>query len=116
MSQAPLGAPPPGTIGWRPPDVMVRTATPPTPLVEIPKVKMWVLAALSAFVFWLNTPGITLVVPLGVVFAVWCWLTTREPLRSLARAGLSVTEIWAARWVAVGLAGFGLAQVVIWTR
>jgi hypothetical protein len=84
--QSPLGSTPPG-------------------LVEVPRAKMWILAVLSTFVFWFSSPGTTLVLPLGFIFAIWCWQVTKAPLRAHEAAGSpAVAEIKAARWVAVGLA------------
>jgi hypothetical protein len=104
-TQAPLGSTPPGLVGWHPPGVMVQSAYARPALPEIPRAKMWILAALSTFVFWFRSPGTTLVLPLGFIFAIWCWQVTKAPLRAHEAAGSSaVAEIKAARWVAVGLA------------
>jgi hypothetical protein len=53
----------------------------------------------------------------GVLFAVWCWRATSEAFASHQRAGsAAVSEIKAARWVAVGMMLISLVQVVMWTR
>jgi hypothetical protein len=123
-SQHPLGPVPPGMLQWFPPDIMVRNAIAGPRPVEVPRVKMWVLAVLSAFVFFVNT----IVLPLGVIFAIWCWTTTSEAFRSQRSTGSpGATEIRAARWLAVVLALFSLAQFafaafnvggsfVVWSR
>jgi hypothetical protein len=114
VSEVPLGPVPPGMLSWFPPEIMVRTANPQSRLVEVPHAKMWILAGLSAFVFWLHTPGTTIVFPLGVLFAVWCWRTTSAAFKSHAAArSPALGEIRAARWVAVGLAVFSLLQAAI---
>jgi len=83
--------------------------------VEVPRVKMWILAVLSAFVFRIGTPNLTIVLPVGLVFTVWCWRTTSEALRRHGQAGSpAVTEIKAARWVAVAFAGICLLQIPLW--
>lgn len=82
-------------------------------VVDVPRVKMWILAVLSLFVFSVHTPGTSLVLPLGIVFAFWCWRTTQAALESHARAhSPAVSEIKAARWVAVGLAALAVVQTV----
>jgi hypothetical protein len=114
-SHSPLGPPPPGLVAWFSPQVMVRSASPAHRVVDVPRVKMWILAVLSAFVFRLGTPATTIVLPVGVVFAVWCWRTTSEALRWREHAGsAAVTEIKAARWVAVAFAGICLLQIPLW--
>src|SRR6185503_5887668 len=77
-NQAPLGPTPPGVLAWHSPSIMIRSATASSPVAEVPRAKMWILAALSASVFWLNSPGTRIVVPIGLLFAIWCWRTTSE--------------------------------------
>jgi hypothetical protein len=73
-------------------------------LVEVPRAKMWILAALSASVFWIYTPDTTVIVPIGFIFTIWCWRTTAAALRMHEQAGSPAAgEIRAARWVALGL-------------
>jgi Protein of unknown function (DUF2510) len=113
--QSPLGLPPPGLVSWFSPEVVARGAVGGGYHVEVPRVKMWILAVLSAFVFRLGTPSLTIVLPIGLVFAVWCWRTTSEALRWHEQAGSpAVSEIKAARWVAVGLAAICLLQIPMW--
>jgi Protein of unknown function (DUF2510) len=112
-----LGTPPPGLIGWPPPEVMTLSATGLPPLAEVPRVKMWILAVLSLSWFWWGTAPSRTVLPIGVLFAVWCWHTTSDAFSSHRRAGSpEVTGIQLARWVAVGLAALSVLQVAIWTR
>ena len=52
VSEAPLGAAPPGMLGWFPPEIMVHSALSDymqsrPALVEVPRTKMWILAVLS---------------------------------------------------------------------
>ena len=116
-TQAPLGPTPPGLVGWYPPAVMVQSAYPQPRLPEVPRAKMWILAALSTFVFWVNSPGSSIVIPLGFIFAIWCRLTTAAPLRAHEQAGSpAANEMKAARWVAVGLAVVSTTPAIIWLR
>ncbi len=86
-------------------------------LPDVPRAKMWIFAALSIFVFWINTPGIRLVLPFGVLFAISCWQVTKVPLRAHEHAGSpAVGEMKAARWVAFGLAAINVLQAFIWFR
>jgi hypothetical protein len=72
---------------------------------------------LSLSVFWIGTSGSTIVLPIGIAFATWCWLATADALKAHAAAGSpEVTNIKAARWVAVGLAFVGWLQAMIWMR
>jgi hypothetical protein len=117
VSEAPLGPVPPGLVQWFPPQVMAAGATATGRVPEVPRVKMWVLAALSPFVFWVRTPDLKIVLPIGVPFAIWCWYTTTRALAAHKRvASPAVTEIKAARWVALGLGLLGLVQVALWAR
>jgi hypothetical protein len=116
-TRSPLGALPPGLVAWFSPEVMVRSASEAHPVEEVPRVKMWVLACLSACIFWSRTPTSIFVFPLGIGFAIWCWRVTAEALASHEAAGSpAVTEIKAARWVAVGLAVVCLLQIPLWTH
>lgn len=115
--QASLGAIPPGLVGWRPPGVMLQSAYAGPALPRVPRAKMWIFAVLSLLVFWINTPGTTIVLPLGVIFAISCWQVTRAPLRAHEQAGSpAVGEMKAARWVAVGLAAISVSQAFFWFR
>jgi uncharacterized protein DUF2510 len=110
VSQHPLGPVPPGLTGWFPPDIMVRSAMSGARPLEIPRVKMWVLAVFSLFMFSVNS----FTIPVGVFFAIWCWTTTTPAFRSHRSVGSpAVTEIRAARWVAVVLAAIALVQFVL---
>ena len=112
--QAPLGSTPPGLVGWHPPGVMVQSAYARPPLVEVPRAKMWILAALSASVFWIYSPDTTVVIPFGFIFAIWCGRTTTAPLRLHEQAGSpAANEIKAARWVALGLAVLSASTALI---
>jgi hypothetical protein len=97
---------PPGLHAWHPPWTVLSLGQPPRPRVDVPRVSMWILAVLSLFVFWINSSdGTAIVIPLGPVFAIWCWRITAEPLKSLAHTGSqATTEIWAARILALVLA------------
>jgi hypothetical protein len=114
VTQAPLGPPPPGLMSWFPPELV----TMPTPVwngrpIEVPRLKMWILAILSSLVFWSHSPGSTFVLPIGLAFAVWCWRMT-DPVLQWHESVHSpaVTEIKAARWVAVGFALVCVLQCV----
>jgi hypothetical protein len=86
-------------------------------LPEVPRFKMWVLAVLSAFIFWINVDGHRLALPLGVAFAAWCWWTTAEPLEKHAKADSgAVSEMRAARYLALACCAFCMIQFVIWAR
>ena len=114
--QAPLGPMPPGMLGAYPPAAAMSGAY-RRPLLNVPRAKMWIFAVLSLFVFWINTPGTRLVLPLGIIFAIMCWRVTSEPLREHEQAGSpAVGEMKAARWVAVGLAIVSASQAVIFFR
>src|SRR4051812_39156065 len=86
-SEARLGQAPPGLVAWFPPAVMVQSAYARPALPDVPRVKMWVLAVLSLFVFWIGTPGSRIVLPLGIFFAIGCWTTTAGPLKAHLAAG-----------------------------
>ena len=117
VTRAPLGAVPPGQLVWSTPAFTLQDSIVAPRLVDVPRGKMWVLAVLSLFVFWIRSPGRTIVLPLGAVFAIWCWQTTSAALQSHRAAGSkAVTEITAARWIAVALALFGFLQAALWTR
>ncbi len=117
VTEAALGPVPPGLLNWFPPLVMAASATASPRPVDTPRAKMWILAVLSALIFWLHMASVTIILPLGVLFAIWCWRVTAKPLTSHQQASSSAaTEIKAARWVAVALAIFSLAQVAIWSR
>lgn len=117
VTQVPLGAAPPGLLDWHPPEVMIRASSPfPRPLA-IPRGKMWTLTVLSAFVFWIHTSSRTIVLPLGIIFAIWCWVATAKILASHQSVGSpDVREIKAARGISVALALFSILQVALWTR
>jgi hypothetical protein len=99
---------PPGLRAWHPPYPIPATGA-PQPRVDVPRVSMWVLAVLSLSVFWVNT----IVFPLGLVFAIWCWRITAEPLKSLAGTrSPATTEMWSARILALVLAALSLLTVI----
>ena len=115
VTQAPLGTLPPGRLAWSPPELAVRDAIITPRLVDVPRGKMWVLAVLSLFVFTIRSPGRTIVLPLGTIFAIWCWVTTAPALKSHRAAGSNAAnEIIAARWIAVALVIFGFLQAAFW--
>jgi Protein of unknown function (DUF2510) len=117
VSKSPLGPVPAGRLGWATPDLVVRDSATTPRLVDVPRGKMWVLALLSIFLFWIRTPNHTIVLPVGFVFALWCWRTTQEALASHRAAGSrGAVEIRNARRVAAALALFGFLQAVLWTR
>jgi hypothetical protein len=106
----PLGPLPPGLMSWPAPAQMLQ-APRLVASVDVPRVKMWVLAVLSLMTFRLQANSAAVVLPLGVAFAVWCWITTARPLAEHRRAGSDqVGNIWAARIVA---AVFAVVSVVI---
>ena len=122
VSEVPLGPAPPGMVGWFPPEAMVQSALSEyirsrPALVAVPRTKMWILAVLSLSVIWIGSGGSTVVLPLGIAFATWCWLATAEPLKSHEAVGSpEVGRIKAARWTAVALAFVGWLQAMIWMR
>ena len=117
VSQAVLGPLPPGRLAWATPENAIRDSIIRAPRVEVPRGKMWTFAVLSLFIFWIRSPGRTIVLPVGTLFAILCWLTTAPALRAHRAAGSSaVREIVATRWIAVALALFGFLQAVLWTQ
>ena len=103
---------PPGLREWHPPYPIPATGA-PRPRVDVPRVSMWILAALSLLVFWINPGnGTAIVIPLGPVFAIWCWRVTAKPLKSLAGSA-AATEMWAARILALVLASLSVLTVIL---
>ena len=115
VTQAPLGAAPPGLVMWTQPEHMAsewRHSTAGPALPKVPRGKMWTFAILSAGVFWLHSPEHTIVIPFGALFAVLCWITTSQPLAAHRAAGSpAAKEMTAVRWVAVALTLFGFLQL-----
>jgi hypothetical protein len=75
---------------------------------------MWVLAVLSLLVFWISDGGSAIVIPLGPVFAIWCWRLTAQPLKSLAhRDSPAATEMWARAYLALALASLSVPAVIL---
>jgi Protein of unknown function (DUF2510) len=86
-------------------------------LPEVPHFKMWALALLSPFLFWLTVNSHRLILPIGIPCAVWCWASTNDVLEAHRRANsAAVSEIRAARLLALALAGFGFVQFALWTH
>ena len=120
VGRAPLGS---GVVpsGYAPTAWTEHTATgglrPGAWLPQIPRFKMWSLAILSAFLFWITLDGRRIVLPIGIPCALWCWHTTTDVLAAHRKAGsVAVAEIRAARFVALGFACFCFLQFVIWTK
>jgi len=112
VTQAPLGAVPPGQFSWTGPELMARGAMAGPPLVKVPRGKMWTFAVLSAGVFWVRSAEHTVVFPFGAIFAILCWITTSKPLAEHRAAGSpAAKEMTAARWIAVALALLGFLQL-----
>src|SRR5262249_19588876 len=112
----PLGALPSGLLQWPDPVDPVAGAKRIIVDVEVPRVKMWVLAVLSLFVLRLGFNEHAITVPLGIGFAVWCWASTNEALRGLRRNHQSVLQIWIAGSVAVVLACGSVLNAIHMTR
>jgi hypothetical protein len=90
---------------------------PGTWLPQVPRFKMWGLALLSPFLFWITVNGHRLILPIGIPCALWCWYTTTDVLAEHRRANSSaVAEIRAARYLALALAAFGFIQFALWTN
>jgi hypothetical protein len=108
----PLGALPPGLLQWPAPENLMH-AQRHVPKVDAPRVKMWILAALSITTFRFQVGTFTTRWPIGIAFAVACWSVTERPLAEHRRAGTSeVGLILAARWTALIFACLSVINVV----
>ncbi len=97
-----------GPGGWDTPPSRSPVIAPERWLFVVPRGRMWTLSLLSASFFYIHRSSSIVVIPVGVVFAIGCFLATRVPLADHREAGLSgapgASEIIAARGVAVLLA------------
>jgi hypothetical protein len=97
-----------GPGGWDTQPTRPPVITPERWLFVVPRGRMWTPALLSASFFYVHTSSSIVVIPVGVVFAIGCFLSTRDALADHREAGLSgapgANEIIAARGVAVLLA------------
>jgi hypothetical protein len=98
----------PGAGGWDTPPSRSPVIAPERWLFIVPRGRMWTLALLSASFFYVHVSSSIVVIPIGVVFAIGCFLATRDSLADHREGGLSAapgaSEIVAARGVAVLLA------------
>lgn len=110
----PLGELPPGLLQWPEPQAMVDSGR-PVPALDTPRLKMWVLALLSVALMPMRLDAGSVIVPVGVIFAVWCWRATHRPLVEQWRAGHDedVTQICAARRVAAVLAFVSVVVAIL---
>lgn len=97
-----------GSGGWDTPPSRSPDIIPERWLFVVPRGRMWTLALLSASFCYIHRSSSIVVIPVGVVFAIGCFLATRDSLADHREAGLSgapgASEIIAARGVAVLLA------------
>jgi len=109
-SDDPLGPPPAGLIAWLGPE-MTQPAARVAVSDEVPRFKIWAFALLSALFLILRAGSSHIVLPLGLAFAVACWVETGRVLRSLDESQSSLRqEMIAARVVstaALALCAFG---------
>ena len=107
----PLGRPPPGMIDWLAPDmIMAAPSAPAWQGYRIPRIKIWGFAVLSFFFLNLGFGSTHLVIPVGLGFAIACWIETRRELAALrATDGPGTTEMYLAR----GLSTIGVVIILI---
>src|SRR2546421_1446561 len=89
IAHAPIGAPAVPTGNEYTAHAALGGLRPGGWLPQVPRFKMWALALLSPFLFWITANGHRLILPIGIPCALWCWYSTTDVLEAHRRANSS---------------------------